>query len=389
MTMHGFAMMAGALCVIIWLYLLIARGNFWMVPPLQAEVAPLTETGLIAVIIPARNEADVIATSVTSLLHQTCGGSIQIFLVDDNSADATAQAAREAAVSSGNADRLTVIDGSPLPPGWSGKLWAQHQGVEQALRLHPQFLLLTDADIHHSPENIATLAAVAEDGGYDLTSLMVKLHCRSSAEKLLIPAFVFFFFMLYPPQWIRDPRHQTAGAAGGCLLIRPEALARAGGITAIRNQIIDDCALAAAVKRSGGKVWLGVTSETSSLRAYGSFTEIERMIARTAFNQLRHSAWLLIGALAGLTLTYLLPLALLISGSWALAALGAAAYLLMFVVYVPMVRFYGLSVLWALTLPVSAVFYMWATLHSALKYWSGRGGEWKGRTQDAVGRGEP
>ena len=202
-----------------------------------------------------------------------------------------------------------------MPPGWSGKLWAVQQGIEQALPLQPQFLLLTDADIQHSPENVATLVAMAERGGYDLASFMVKLHCRSVAEKLLIPAFVFFFFMLYPPEWIRDPRHKTAGAAGGCMLIRPEALARAGGIAAIRNEIIDDCALAAAVKRSGGKVWLGVTPETCSLRAYGSFAEIERMIARTAFNQLRHSTWLLVAALAGLALTYLLPVGLLFSGS--------------------------------------------------------------------------
>ena len=253
------------------------------------------------------------------------------------------------------------------------------QGIEKALALKPQFLLLTDGDIQHSPGNVATLVALAERDGYDLVSFMVKLHCRSMAEKLLIPAFVFFFFMLYPPAWIRDPRRKTAGAAGGCILIRPEALARGGGIAAIRSEIIDDCALAAAVKRSGGKVWLGVTPDTCSLRAYGSFAEIERMIARTAFNQLRHSAWLLAGAVAGLALIYLLPLAMLFTKSW---ALGVVAYLLMSVAYLPIVRFYGLNMLWALTLPFAAGFFLWATLHSAAKYWSGRGGEWKGRTQD-------
>ena len=283
--------------------------------------------------------------------------------MDDNSTDGTAATARQAALNNGRTDALTVIAGQPLPAGWSGKLWAVQQGIEQALQLQPDFILFTDADIQHSPENIATLVAVAEHGGYDLASFMVRLHCRTLAEKLLIPAFVFFFFMLYPPEWIRDSRRKTAGAAGGCILIRPEALARSGGIAAIRNEIIDDCALAAAVKRSGGKIWLGATSETSSLRAYGSFAGIERMIARTAFNQLRHSGWLLIAALAGLTLTYLLPLALLFSRSRTLVALGAAAYLLMFVAYLPMVRFYELSVLWALTLPVSAAFYMWATMH--------------------------
>jgi len=385
--MQGFAVMAGAACVIVWLYLLLAHGRFWMVQRLGAEVAPLPETGLIAAIIPARNEAEFIGKAVTSLLRQSCAESIHIFVVDDNSTDATGATAREAAASCACTDKLTVINGLPLSPGWSGKLWALQQGIEQALSSQPQFLLLTDADIHHSPENVATLAAIAEHGDYDLASFMVKLYCGSLAEKLLIPAFVFFFFLLYPPSWIRNPRRKTAGAAGGCILIRTAALARAGGIEAIRKEIIDDCALARGVKRSGGQVWLGVTPDTGSLRAYDSFGAIERMIARTAFNQLRHSAWLLIGALAGLILTYLLPLALLFNGSRALVAFGAAAYLLMVVAYSPMVRFYRLNVFWALTLPFSAAFYMWATLHSAAKYWAGRGGEWKGRAQDVLGRG--
>ena len=244
--------------------------------------------------------------------------------------------------------------------------------------------MLTDADIDHSPENIATLVGIAEAGGYDLASFMVKLHCRSLPEKLLIPAFVFFFFMLYPPEWIRNPRRKMAGAAGGCMLIRPEAMARTGGVAAIRSEIIDDCALARMVKRSGGKVWLGVTPDTYSLRAYKSLGEIERMIARTAFNQLQHSTLLLAGAVAGLLLIYLLPLSLLLSGSGTLALVGAAAYLLMWVAYSPMVHFYGLKAGWALTLPFSAAFYMAATIHSAAKYWSGGGGEWKGRAQDGV-----
>ncbi len=381
--MHSLALMAGIACVVAWMYLLLAHGRFWMVQRLGAETAPIAD-GLIAVIIPARNEADVIARSVTSLLQQTYEGSIHIFVVDDGSTDNTAAAAHGAAVSRGRADAVTVVAGEPLPPGWSGKVWALQQGVERALPLQPQFLLLTDADIRHSAENVATLVAIAERGGYDLTSFMVKLHCRSVAEKLLVPAFVFFFFLLYPPEWIRDPRRETAGAAGGCILIRPAALERAGGIAPIRGEIIDDCALAAAVKRNRGKVWLGVTSENCSLRAYRSFAGIERMIARTAFNQLRHSAWLLMAAMAGLVLTYLLPPALLFSGSQLLAMLGAVACLLMFVAYLPMVRFYRLSPLWVLTLPVSATFYMWATLHSAVKYWSGRGGEWKGRAQDVA-----
>lgn len=387
--MRWAALIAGLVCVLAWVYLLVAHGRFWRVWRLTAEALPTADAGLIAVVIPARNEADVIGESVSSLLQQSYSGTIHIFVVDDGSTDNTAAAAREAAMASGRVDALTVIAGRPLPAGWTGKLWAVQQGIERALPLRPQFLLLTDADIQHSHENVTTLVAVAERGGYDLASFLVRLHCSSVVEKLLIPAFVFFFFMLYPPEWIRDSQRNTAGAAGGCILIRPAALERAGGIAAIRSEIIDDCALAGAVKRNGGKVWLGATLDTVSLRVYDSFAEIERMVARTAFNQLRHSVWLLLGALAGMVLIYLPPLALLFSGSRSLMTVGGAAYLLMFIAYLPIVRFYRLRVPWALTLPVSAVFYMWATLHSAAKYWSGRGGEWKGRPQDVMSRDEP
>jgi hopene-associated glycosyltransferase HpnB len=383
--MHLFALIAGSVCVILWLYLLVAHGRFWRVQPVASEeAAEPAVAGPIAVVIPARNEADVIGDAVRSLLQQTCAGVLHIFLVDDHSTDETAEAAQKAASGSSNPVALTVISGQPLPDRWTGKLWALQQGIDQALLLRPQFLLLTDADIRHSPYSIATLVGIADRGGYDLASFMAKLHCRTLPEKLLIPAFVFFFFLLYPPEWIRNPRRKIASAAGGCILIRPEALDRAGGVAAIRGEIIDDCALANRVKRNGGKVWLGVTPDTHSLRAYKTFGEIERMIARTAFNQLQHLAWLLIGAVVGLLLIYLLPLALIFSGSHTLALLGAAAYLLMFVSYLPMVRFYGLNPAWALTPPFSAAFYMVATLHSAFNYWSGRGGEWKGRAQDRV-----
>jgi hopene-associated glycosyltransferase HpnB len=339
---------------------------------------------VIAVIIPARNEADVIGRSVASLLRQSCVDALHIFVVDDNSSDGTAEAARQAASQSSHGERVSVINGRALSSGWSGKLWAVHQGIEQAALLHPEFFLLTDADIEHSPDNVATLVRIAETGGYDLASFMVKLHCRSVAEKFLIPAFVFFFFMLYPPRWIRSPRRKTAGAAGGCMMIRPAALKRAGGIAAIRQEIIDDCALARAVKRTGSKVWLGLTPDTRSVREYSTFAEIERMIARTAFNQLRHSAWLLLGTVLGMLLVFVLPLVLLASRSALLVTIGGAAYLLMSAAYLPMVRFYRLSPLWALTLPFSAAFYVVATIHSAVMYWSGRGGEWKGRTQDVA-----
>jgi hopene-associated glycosyltransferase HpnB len=396
------ALIAGVVCVAIWVYLLLAHGRFWRIPlaPRGALSGAASDSGAaesedpssgsapepgnhpaIAVVIPARNEADVIGRAVGSLLKQSCMGSLHIFVVDDNSTDGTAEAASQAAGS--HRERVTVIAGRPLPPGWSGKLWAVQQGVERALAVNPNFLLLTDADVEHSSDNVGLLIGLADSGSYDMASLMVKLHCRSLAERLLIPAFVFFFFLLYPAEWIRDPRRTTAGAAGGCILVRPAALQRIGGIAAIRQEIIDDCALARAVKQSGGKVWLGAAADTHSVRPYDSFAEIERMIARTAFNQLRHSGLLLFGTIVGMLLIYILPLALLASGSARLAMVGTVALVLMYASYLPMVRFYGLNAMWALSLPASAAFYTAATVHSAVKYWRGRGGEWKGRAQDA------
>jgi hopene-associated glycosyltransferase HpnB len=229
---------------------------------------------------------------------------------------------------------------------------------------------------------VAELVGIAETGGYDLVSYMVKLACVSFAEKALIPAFVFFFFMLYPPKWISSGPSKVAGAAGGCMLIRPEALAKAGGFGAIRNTIIDDCALARIVKRSGGRIWLGLTRTTASNRSYGSFGEIGRMISRTAFHQLNHSTLLLAGTVVGLVITYLLPVALIFSGSSIAAIEGIIAWLLMSIAYLPIVRFYGRSWPWACTLPIVACFYLAATVQSAVQYWRGKGGEWKGRTQD-------
>jgi hopene-associated glycosyltransferase HpnB len=371
--------------LILWIYLLLGRGMFWSVrrslQP-ESEVAPLMKR--IAVIIPARNEEDVIAQSIASLLNQRCQPPLQIFLVDDNSSDGTARVAQEVALRSRNPTALTVITGRPLAEGWSGKLWALHQGIAAALETSPEFVLLTDADIVHAPDSVARLVGFAEAGGHDLASLMVKLHCGTVAEKLLIPAFVFFFFKLYPPAWVTDPHHSTAGAAGGCILVRPAALAAAGGIAAIRGEIIDDCALARQVKRSGGKIWLGLSPSTISLRAYETFAEIARMISRTAFNQLGHSSLLLVAALAGLVFTYLLPVVLLFMPHSSAILLGLASLAFMTVAYLPIVRFYRLNPLWALSLPLAALFYAGATAQSALNFWRGRGGEWKGRAQDPI-----
>jgi hopene-associated glycosyltransferase HpnB len=381
--MYSLGLIAGTLSLAAWIYLLTARGGFWRVWRLGAPKRALSAVeGLVVVVIPARDEAEFIGPTVRSLLEQKSVESLHIVIVDDHSSDKTAEGALLAGRDLGLTGSVSVLSGTELPPGWTGKLWAVHQGVEQAMRMHPKFLLLTDADIRHSPDNIATLATIAEAGNYDLVSFMVKLHCQTLADRLLIPPFVFFFFLLYPPNWIRDSRHSVAGAAGGCMLIRPEALNKAGGIAGIHSQIIDDCALAKAVKQSGGRVWLGVTPGTRSERAYGSFAEIERMIARTAFNQLQHSSLLLAGALLGLVVTYLFPLALMLTADKWLRILGGLSWMLMSIAFAPTVRFYGLNLLWSLTLPFSASFYMVATVHSAFKFWAGRGGEWKGRNQD-------
>ena len=367
---------AAACAVLIWLYLALFRGMFWRL----REDAPLPPPvpHRVAIVIPARNEAQTIGPAVASLASQNFGGPFHIFLVDDHSADGTAEIARNYA----GPDLLTVIAAPPLSPGWTGKLWALAEGLRQAEPFHADYVLFSDADIVHSPEGLAQLVARAEAGGYDLVSWMVKLRSETFAEKALIPAFVFFFFMLYPPAWTENRLRRTAGAAGGCILLRWTALARIGGIAAIRGELIDDCALAEAVKRTGGRIWLGITSKTHSIRGYGTFGEIGRMISRTAFWQLRHSAILLLGTIAGMFLTYTLPPLLLFTGMPFVMALGALAWALMTAAYLPSLRLYGLSPLWAPALPLVALFYTGATVHSAIRYWTGRGGEWKGRAQD-------
>ncbi|HEY2359737.1 MAG TPA: glycosyltransferase [Candidatus Angelobacter sp.] len=374
---------AGVLSLLIWAYLVLARGGFWRINPTEPAPDVQANPARIAVIVPARNEADVVGLAIRSLLQQTGHNALHIFLVDDTSTDGTAQAARDAAIAAGREQNLTVVSASPLPPGWSGKLWAMQQGIEQAAKTAPDFFLFTDADIEHAPDSVATLVSIAQSGPYDMASFMVKLHCQSVAEKLLIPAFVYFFFKLYPPAWIANPRRSEAGAAGGCILIRPAALEKAGGIQAIRQEVIDDCSLAMRVKSTGGRLWLGASAVTRSIRPYEGFSGIGRMISRSAFNQLRHSTLLLLFSMAGMAATYLLPPALVFfTHRIAPAALGGTAWLLMVLSYLPVLRLYRLNPLWALALPLAALFYVGATFHSAWKYWTGRGGEWKGRIQD-------
>jgi hopene-associated glycosyltransferase HpnB len=315
---------------------------------------------------------------IQSLLEQNYPGPLRIFVIDDHSTDDTSGVV--AAAASGRDDRLTILSADPLPTGWTGKMWALAQGVERAAEFSTEYFLFTDADIVHAPDSVRSLVAMAQASNLDMVSMMVKLRCESLAERALIPAFVFFFFMLYPPAWVNDRQKQTAAAAGGDILVRAEALDRIGGIATIRGELIDDCALAREIKRNGG-IWLGLTQNARSIRRYEGFGGVGSMISRNAFYQLRHSVWLLIGTLLSLGITYLAPPVLVFFGGWA-AVIGGLAWLLMTLTFWPIVHFYGLSPLWAASLPLVALFYAGATVHSAVQYWMGRGGEWKGRAQD-------
>jgi hopene-associated glycosyltransferase HpnB len=263
-----------------------------------------------------------------------------------------------------------------------------HQGVEAARPQRPHYLLLTDADIVHGPGNLRELVWRAENEGYDLVSLMVKLHCCSHWEMLLIPAFVFFFFKLYPPRWVADPLHRTAAAAGGCMLIRVSTLDRIGGLASIRHEIIDDCALARRVK-SVGRVWLGPAVDTASVREYRSWRPIWDMITRSAFAQLDYSPVILALTIIALGLTYVAPPLLLLSSDQTAMLCGGLAWLAMCIAYLPTLRAYNASPLLGVVLPLIALFYIAATVASAVQFWRGRGGNWKGRFQaPAPGRAD-
>jgi hopene-associated glycosyltransferase HpnB len=366
----------GGLVAAIWAYLLLGRGFFWSTKLAAPAPEPAQYPRVVAV-IPARNEAEGVGRAVASLLDQDYPGDFSIVLVDDHSHDGTAEVARDAA--RGREDRLTIVAARSLPGGWTGKLWALSEGVRRVAS-PPDLYLFTDADIAHHRSNLRELVARLEAEQRDLVSLMVKLHCESFAEKFLIPPFVFFFALLYPFAWSNDKRKATAAAAGGCVLLRRSAYERIGGYAAIKGELIDDCALAAAVKRSGGTIWLGLTQGTESLRLYPEIADIWNMVARTAYTQLGYSPLLLAGTVLGLVITYLAPLLLLFAGGTA-ALLGLAAWIVMAAVYAPMLRLYGRSLLWAPLLPAAASVYLGATIASAWRHWRGRGGEWKGRVQ--------
>ena len=383
-----------SLSLVIWIYLLLFRGKFWLSNQrINEQLQPLTQYPSVCAVIPARNEADVLPISLKSLLNQDYPGNLSIILVDDQSDDNTGNVAQEIANNCQKSQQLQVISGQPLAEGWSGKLWAMKQGIEQANKLDnkPDYLLLTDADIEHHDSNLKELVKQAEIEKLAMTSLMVKLRCDSFWEQFLIPAFVFFFEKLYPFSWVNNPKNKMAAAAGGCILIRRQILEEIGGIEVVKQALIDDCSLAAAVKaklqedRQNIKqgIWLGLSEKTLSLRPYENLDSIWNMVARTAYTQLNYSPLLLIGTLLGFTIVYLVaPIGLimgLIIQNTVMTILGGITWLLMSISYLPTLKLYQCSLLWSLTLPLIGLLYGLMTLDSAWRHWRGKGGGWKGR----------
>ena len=365
------------ICVAIWGYLILARGAYWHASMRDAaRIAGVSSPWpAVAAVIPARNESDYIARSVQSLLRQDYRGPLTIVVVDDDSDDGTGAVATDAA---GGDGRLSVIRTTGPAAGWSGKLWAVSQGIAAAEVSRPDYLLLTDADIEHAPDTLSWLVAQSVNGRFVLTSLMAKLRCVSLAERIHVPAFIYFFQMLYPFAWVSRPDSPTAAAAGGCMLVRADALASVGGIASIRGALIDDCSLAARLKTMG-PIWLGLTNRVHSIRPYPAFADVARMVSRSAYSQLRYSPLALIGTILGMAITFVAPPMLALFAAGLPRYLGLFAWAAMSLSFVPTLRYYRLSPIWSVALPGIALLYMIYTLQSAYQHFRRRGGQWKGR----------
>jgi hopene-associated glycosyltransferase HpnB len=372
-----------------WLYLLLLHGRFWLGLEREERVQPALrgprQWPRVVAVVPARNEADMVPRSLASLIAQDYPGEFSIVLVDDQSSDGTAAAALKLTEKPDR--KINVVPGSPLPPAWTGKVWAMQQGIAfaGAAQPSPQYLLLTDADIAYQPGVLTTLVACATSEQRVLTSVMAKLNCDSFAEKALVPAFIFFFQMLYPFAWVNSRAATAAAAAGGCMLVESAALERAGGMAAISGALIDDCALAKIMKAQG-PIWLGLSERVTSMRSYETIEDIHRMVARSAYAQLRYSPLLLIATVLGMGLVFLAPALVAVFTGYPANALAATTYLLMVTAYQPTLRLYNRSPLWGFALPLIATAYLGFTLDSAYQHSRGRGGLWKGRIQAEAGK---
>ncbi|MEU6388429.1 glycosyltransferase [Streptomyces sp. NPDC046939] len=366
-----------------WLWLLLCQGFFWRTDLRLPPAAEPDDWPDVCVVVPARDEAEVLPESLPSLLAQDYPGRAEIFLVDDGSSDGTGEVARALAARHGGLPLTVGSPGEP-PAGWTGKLWAVRHGIALARARGPEFLLLTDADIAHEPDSLRGLVAAARTGGFDLVSQMARLRVASAWERLVVPAFVYFFAQLYPFRRIARKGSRTAAAAGGCVLLRTTAAERARIPDAIRQAVIDDVSLARAVKRSGGHIWLGLAERVDSVRPYPRLADLWRMVSRSAYAQLRHNPLVLLGTVLGLALVYLVPpvalCAGLVAGSAQAALLGALAWAVMTGTYLPMLRYYRQPWWLAPLLPFTAFLYLLMTVDSAVQHYRGRGAAWKGRT---------
>ena len=397
-------------CSLAWIGLLIGRGLFWRVSPrLEPTDGAIASCSPVAAVIPARDEADILPETLPTVLAQDYRGPFHAIVVDDRSEDGTAEVAVATAEEHSAVDRVQVVTGEPLPAGWRGKVWAMHQGVQAAARIgtaertaeavlapaqppvgQAEFIWFTDADIAHDEWVLRALVDRAEEDGLDLVSTMARLRVESCWDRLLIPAFVYFFAKLYPFRLVGNPKRRTAGAAGGCVLVRREALERAGGIASIRSALIDDCALGRVIQRSGGRLWLGFSHGVRSIRGYGSLASVWEMVARSAYAQLGHSPLLLAGTVVGMLFLYLLPPCACVGGAVALAvgvpgavwlvAIGGMTWTAMALSFLPIVRHHGVSPWVCRLLPVAGALYTAMTISSAWRHARGRGGAWKGRT---------
>ncbi|MFE0679406.1 glycosyltransferase [Streptomyces sp. NPDC058961] len=371
------------LSLVVWLWLLLGQGFFWRTDQRLPPRTELKDWPDVAVVVPARDEAEVLPLSLPSLLAQDYPGRARVFLVDDGSSDGTGELARSLAEQHPGLPLTVVAPGEP-EPGWTGKLWALRQGMALARADEPEYLLLTDADIAHRPDSLRELVAAARGGGFDLVSQMARLRVASGWERLIVPAFVYFFAQLYPFRWINARRPRATAAAGGCVLLRTEAAERARIPQAVHQAVIDDVSVARAVRGSGGRVWLGLADRVDSVRPYPGLADLWRMVSRSAYAQLRHSPPVLLGTVAGLAFVYLAPpltfAAGLAGGSPAAAWAGGLAWLVMTGTYVPMLRYYRQPLVLAPTLPFTALLYLLMTVDSAVQHYRGRGAAWKGRT---------